>query len=331
VAGFGVFVSNRHVLTHTGALNGQLTPDIYVADGATTRARVVTYEPPSGLVLLEVETFEGRGPASTATDALTPGALAVAVGRSAERETAVPVFVTSVGREGYTIGAVDDGLLPGMPVFNLAGELLAVAAPDGQEVRAIPVRQAPERMLARASAGERRSSFGLGFQVPTGRLADLFGKEGVLISEVLPRGPADVAGIEVGDVLLAVGEVPIDSADTAARTLRTAAIGAATTLRIRRGARVNDVEAMPAGAFEMAALARSKGDAAQGPEARVLFPEAVLESTGIPPSARVLRVNGRAPTTRAQVERQLRLARQPVAVLLREGDGRFFAVVEPGR
>jgi membrane-associated protease RseP (regulator of RpoE activity) len=255
----------------------------------------------------------------------------VAVGRSGEREIAVPVFVTSVGREEYTIGGVNNGLLPGMPLFNLAGELFAIAIPDGRTVRAVPVRQAAERLLALVSTRERRSSLGLGFQVPAGGLTETFGDEGVLISEVLPGGPGDAAGIQVGDVLLAVGDVHIDSPDTAARALGTAAIGTATKLRIRRRARAIEIDATPAGAYEIAALARSTVDVPQGVEARVLFPIGILEASAIPPSARVVSINGRTLTTRAEVQRELRLARRPVPVLVRQGNVQFFAAVEPTR
>jgi S1-C subfamily serine protease len=331
VAGCGVFVSESHVLTHSAALDGRATVDVSVGSGTTISGRVVAYEPPTGLVLLEVQRSEGKSSATVAAEAPALGALAVAIGRSNERKIAMPVFVTSVGREGYTIGAVNDGLLPGMPVFNLAGELFAVAAPDGREVRAIPIRQAAERMLARASTGERRSSFGLGFQPPTGRLADIFGSEGVLVTEVLPGGPADAADIRFGDVLLAVGDVTIDSADTAGRALSTAPVGAPTTLRMRRGARVSEIKAMPAAAYEIVALARSGVDLSLAPEARALFPAVVLQASTIPPSARVVSVNGRTVTTRAQVQRELRLARHPIAVLLRHANNQFFASVEPSR
>ena len=331
VAGFGVFISGTHVLTHSAALDGRSIADVSVGGGITTPAEVVTYEPSTGLVLLQVQAAEGRASPTVATDAPAPGALVVGIGRSDEREVAVPVFITSVGAEGYTLGAVNASLLPGMPVFNLAGELLAIAAPDGQTVRAIPVSQTAERMLARASSGDRRSSFGLGFQVPTGGLADTFGKEGVVISEVVPGGPGDAGEMRVGDVLLAVGDVQIVSADTAQRALSTAAFGTPTTLRVRRGARARDIEATPAVAYEIAALARSQADVAQGPEARVLFAASVLEAAAIPPSARVVQVNGRTLTTRVQVQRELRLARRPLPVLVRQGSDQFFAAVEPVR
>lgn len=331
VAGFGVFVSDTHVLTHSAALDGRSVADVSVGNGLTTAAQVVSYEPPTGLVLLQVQRPEGVASAPFAVQTPTPGELAVAVGQSNERELAAPVFVTGVGPDDYTFGAVNDALLPGMPVFNLAGELFAIAAPDGRTLRGLPVRQAAERMLTRAATGERLSSLGLGFQVPTGRLSETFGNEGVIISEVLPGGPGDAADIQVGDVLLAVGEVLVDSADTAARALSTAAIGTPIKLRVRRGARVSDIQAAPAFAYEIAALARSTVDIPAGPEARVLFPAAVLEASSISPSARVVSVNGRALTTRAQVQRELRQARRPIPLLLRDGDNQFFAAVEPMR
>jgi hypothetical protein len=260
-----------------------------------------------------------------------PGALAVAVGRSEDRDLAVPVFVTGVGTGWYTIGAAHDNVLPGMPLFNLTGELFAVAAPEGREVRAIPVRQAAERMIARAAAGERRSSFGLGFQALSGQLTDVFGTEGVIITAVLPGGPADAADIRVGDVLLTVGDERIDSVETATRALSTAAIGTAAVLRVRRTTRVHEMAVTPALAYEVAALARGNADGVTGPEARAVLPAALLTASAIPPSARVLRVNGRLLTTRAQVERELRLARRAIPVLLRQGNTEFFVAVAPPR
>jgi S1-C subfamily serine protease len=331
VTGFGVFVSDAHLLTHTDALNGRSTVPIASGNGVTTSGPVVTYEPSTGLVLLQIPRPEGRPLAALAGAAPAPGALGVAVGQSGEQDLAVPVFVTGVGREQYTIGTVHDGLLPGMPVFNLTGELFAIVAPDGRNVRAIPVREAAARMLARVAAGERRSSFGLSFQMPAGQLVDVFGAGGVIVSDVLPGGPADAADIRVGDVLLAVGEVQIDSADTAARALTTAHVGSPTRLRIRRNRQNSDVEVIAALAYEVAALARANADTPIGSEARLLFSAAVLEASAIPASARVVTVNGRTLTTRAQVQRELRGARRPIPVLLRLNNRPFLAVLEPMR
>jgi hypothetical protein len=94
---------------------------------------------------------------------------------------------------------------------------------------------------------------------------------------------------------------------------------------------VSEIHVTPAIAYEIAALARSTVDVAAGPEARVVFAASVLEASAIPPTARVVTVNGRALTTRAQVQRELRQARRPIPVLLREGNNQFFVAVEPTR
>jgi hypothetical protein len=63
----------------------------------------------------------------------------------------------------------------------------------------------------------------------------------------------------------------------------------------------------------------------------VLFPPDVLEASAIPFAARVVSVNGRTLTTRVQVQRERRLARQALAVLVRDGNHQFYAAVEPER
>lgn len=327
LAGLGVFVSETHVLTHRLALDGRSAVPLALGpDGSAVDANVVAYEPASGLVLLQTATASGRTPAGLATLPPPAGALAVGVGSSGEGDIAAPVFVTRAGGSHYTIGR-DDAILPGMPVFTLAGELFAIAAPDEGEVRAIPARAAVDRLLARAASGERRSSIGLGFQPPTGLLTDAFGDTGVIVTEVLGGGPADLADLQVGDLILAIGDEPADSAETLARHLGEATVGVPIRFRVRRGTRVRDIDVTPATAYEVAALARTDADAPGGPEARAVFPASVLEAAAIAPSARVLSVNGGPVTSRAQVDRALRPARRPVLVLLRHERRQFFVAI----
>jgi S1-C subfamily serine protease len=329
VAGFGVFVSASHVLAHSAPLAGRTSVPLSIDGGGTMEGRVVAYEPSTGLVLLDVEPAARRG-ATFATDAPPAGALVVGVGRAETRDIAVPVFVTSSGGDMFTIGAAN-GILPGMPLFTLAGELFAIAAPDGPAGRAIPARAAAERLLARVAAGERRSAFGLAFQPPAGALARIFGESGVIVTDVLEGGPADAAGIQVGDVILAVGNMALDSADTAARVLGSATIDTPVRVQLRRAARVREVDVTPAPAYEVAALARTRGERPTGPQARLLLAPQVLEEGAIPPAAAVLSINGRAVTSRAQAQRELRRARTPAAVLVQHEDDPFFVAVETQR
>jgi C-terminal processing protease CtpA/Prc len=250
----------------------------------------------------------------------------VAVGQWDARDLAVPVFVTSVSGNRFRVGALNDSVLPGMPLFDLDGALFAIAAGARHEGAAFPVRDAANRLIALATDGQRQASFGVSLQRLAGGLAEVFGDAGVLISDVVAGGPADLAGIEAGDVLLGVGDTDVDSPETAAAALGSAAVATETTLRMRRDGRARAVVATPAQSYAVASLALTRADDA-GPEARALFPAPLLHRAGVPATARVLSVNGRAVTTRAQAERELRRSPQ-VALLVRHDGHQFFAAID---
>jgi S1-C subfamily serine protease len=321
-----VFVSDTYVLTHALALDGRSSAEVSTTEGQRLTAEVAAYEPVTGLVMLRTETSGGR-PAALASQPPEAGTLAVAVGRWQGRDVAVPLFITSVEGDRYVVGAVSGFVTPGMPVYNLDGELLALAADDGREGHAFPIREAATRLIARAATGERLASFGIALQDLAGLLSRAFAEKGALICDVVPGGPATVAGIRPGDVLLAVGDVDVDTVDAASRALGSVQVATATMLRVLRNGRVRLVEVTPALAYEVAALARAT-NRPSGPEARTLFPGPLLDQAGIPATARVLSVNGRAVSSRAQTDRELQRSRQPVVLSLVHDNRRFFAAVE---
>lgn len=324
-AGFGVFVSDGYVLTHSAALDGRTSIPLATAGGRMLDARVAAFELSTGLALLQTEPAS-RPSLTLAQDAPGAGTLAVAVGRWDGRDIAVPLFVTTVGTNRYRLGTSDEAVFSGMPLYTLDGELFAIAAGNGRDSVAFPVREAANRLMARAAAGERLVSFGLGLQGVTGALGSIFGSGGVLVNQVVRGGPADTAGIAPGDLLLAVGEVETGSTEAAARALSLVTADAAAALRISRDGRVRTVQATPAPAYQVAALARAAVAGPPGPEAAVLFPEAVLDQAGIPAGARVLSVNGRAVSSRAQATRELRGGKS-IPVLLDLAGSRFFAAI----
>jgi hypothetical protein len=281
----------------------------------------------TGLVLLQTQATT-RPPAAMAAEPPASGTLAVAVGRSDARDFAVPVFVTSATADQYTLSGPDT-MRPGMPVFTITGELFAIAGDQG--ATAFGVREAVNRLIARASAGERWAAVGLAFQTLDGALTRVLGEKGVLISDVIEGGPASDAGAISGDVLLAVGDVEIDSPSAAARALRSVPHGIPIRLRVVRAGRTRTIDVAPVTAYDVAALARGRTAIPSLPEARVLLSPSQLESNGIPATARVVSVNGRAVASRAQAQRVLRTAIRPVLVLLRHDGTQFFVAIEPTR
>ena len=330
-SGFGVFVSETFVLTHVEALDGRAAVQITAADGAVMDGQVAAYEPSTQIVLLRTQSpVTASAPLSAV--AAAPGALAVAVGRWSGRDISVPVFITSMSEGHYTLSDASGALRAGMPLFTVDGELFAIAGRDEGGAHAFAVRDAAARLIARASSGTPLASFGICVQEPAEVSIDIVGGKGVLISEVVEGGPASEVDIRAGDLLLAVGPTEVGSAETAARALQSAAPRAPTELRIVRDGRVRTIQVTSATAYEVAVAARAARVLASTlPEARVLFTAAQLESARIPPSARVVSIGGRNASSRTQLQRQLRGAKQPVLVLLRHGDRQFFASIATTR
>jgi C-terminal processing protease CtpA/Prc len=151
----------------------------------------------------------------------------------------------------------------------------------------------------------------------------------VLVTAVVPGGPADRAEIEPGDVLQAVGEVPVTTPRAAAEAASRLKPGDVIELTILRGGNIRPIPVTIALAYEVAALARSADAQSQpaGVPARTLFPVEALDDAGVPRDAQLVRVNGRLVSTRAEALRAWGKARMSAVVLVRQGERQFFAVI----
>lgn len=332
--GYAVRVSPTRLLTHIDALDGRTAARLATSRGEVVHARVTRFDPSNGLVLLETAAAPDAEPHAATTPAMatTPikaGALLVASALQGDTRTLAPAFVVSAGSARLELGGAANALRPGMPLFDLDGALVAIAI--GHEQRsAVPIAAAMAITVERTDAQEP-GGIGVTVQAISDALSAVFGREGVLISDVLADGPAAAAGILPGDVLLAVGSTAIRSIDEAPQSLRAAPAGSERTLTLlRRGREITATVVASSTAYDVAVRARNV-ETPPAPEARTLFDPAVLASAGIPPTAAVISLDWRPVTTRRQADRALRLARSPLPVHLAVGQGRFFAVVVRSR
>jgi len=254
IAGDGLVLTNSHVVA--GARRVRIGP----ADGGDKEAEVLGDDPATDLALLRVELPRGAATATLGdSKVLKRGHLVVGIGNPLGFESTVTAgIVSALGRSlrsqsGHLIDDViqtDAALNPG----NSGGALVAAS---GQVVGINTAMIAGAQGLAFAVSsntarfviGEfiahgrvRRAHLGIAAQtVPLARrvaLAIHAGANAVRIGEVQAGGPADLAGLRVGDILVALDGIAIAGADDLLRLLDAERIGRPVEVSLLREGRL---------------------------------------------------------------------------------------------
>jgi serine protease Do len=168
-----------------------------------------------------------------------------AKGRSLPDETFVPFIQTDV--------AVNPGNSGG-PLLNLRGEVVginsAIYSRTGGYMGvsfAIPIEVALDVGKQLQATGKvTRGRLGVQIQALTPELAKSFklgDLKGVLVASVEPRSPADQAGIQPGDVILAFQGKPVTNANELPRIVAATPPGSIVTLDIWRGGAKRQIKA----------------------------------------------------------------------------------------
>ena len=215
-AGFGILVSDRMVLTHVAALSGDSNPALQLFDGTRASARLLSHEPGTGLTLLRLESGAPLPAPVLAKEPPAPGELVVAAAYADGRAFVAPAFIASIAEDRYSITAASGLLTPGTPLYNLAGEALAVIAGRPWVSVAFSAESAVARLLRRADSGRGLPrTIGAVLQPMTPGLARLLGAGGALVSDLDEAGPARRGGLLPGDVVLRIAGREVRSLDDA--------------------------------------------------------------------------------------------------------------------
>jgi serine protease Do len=232
--GSGVVIADGQVLTAAHNLRrDELT--VVFADGSRETAEVAGVDADLGLAVLSVAT--GDAPAVSWEPADEPGigSAVVALANPGGRGLRATLgFVSAEARSfrgprGRRVrGAIEHTApLPrgssGGPLVDPAGNLLGINSIrlDGGLILAAPANAAARERVLQLARGEAPVAHRLGVAVAPPRAArrmrravGLPEREGLLVRAVEEGGPADVAGIERGDLIVAAGGTEIDGVDT---------------------------------------------------------------------------------------------------------------------
>ena len=239
-AGSGVIVSPAgHVVTNFHVTEKAERINCTLSSGESIAADLVAEDPPTDLAVLKLRLNERKNatralPFATLgdSDVLRVGDYVVAVGNPLALSSSMTLGIVSNARRVFTdftgtsAEDLDFGggnktgmftqwiqhdalILPGNsggPLVNLKGEIVGINTRGGSGVGfATPSRLVSHVLSQILAYGEVRRGW-LGVSVVP--VAKLGRKDGVLVSGVTPESPAAKAGIEPGDIILAVGQEP---------------------------------------------------------------------------------------------------------------------------
>ena len=196
------------------------------------------------------------------------------------RDTATLGIVSAKHRSGINPGGTYDDFIQtdaainpgnsGGPLFNLRGEVIgintAIVRPDvGQGIGfAVPIDLAKSLLPQLREKGKVTRGY-LGVQVGdlTPDLAQAFGlavgTKGALVQNVVPRGPAAKAGVQPGDLVVALNGKPVESAGQLTRSIALVPPGEQVKLDVlRKGGEKKQL------AFKVAQRPEDEGQAAAG-------------------------------------------------------------------
>jgi Do/DeqQ family serine protease len=252
----GYLLTNHHVVEEATEIEVQLT------DGRQARARLIGSDPETDIAVLKID-LQGL-PVVTLGDvrALQVGDAVLAIGNPFNvGQTVTAGIVSALDRNQagsspfqnfiQTDAAINPGNSGGALV-NASGELVginsAIYSRTGGSMGigfAVPVDTARQVMVALLRGGSvRRGWIGVEPRDLSAELAEslqLPVKNGVLITGVQQNGPAARGGVRPGDVVVRVGDTPVNNTAELLAAVAALSPQSRSTLGLQRGAQVLDV------------------------------------------------------------------------------------------
>ena len=217
---------------------------VTLPDGVSAAATLAGSDPGTDIAVLKVDA--PGAPVVAAPDDPAPGNLALALGRSEDSGINATLGIVSAvsgpwrtwrgGRLDRYI-RLDLTLYPGSSgglVLNAAGQALGIATSAlsriaGLAIPASTINRVVDEVLARGRVA--RGYLGVGLQ-PV-ELPDH--QKGLIVLSLEPEGPAALAGVLIGDVLVALGGIAVADTDDIQTVLEKHGVGRAIEVAVVRG------------------------------------------------------------------------------------------------
>ncbi len=261
----GYIITNNHVVSDADAVT------VVFAGGEEVEAEIVGQDLSTDLAVLKVER-SGLTPAPLGdSDAVRVGETAIAIGNPLGQQFAGSVTVgvisakdreVAIDGQRHKLLQTDAAINPGNsggPLVNAKGEVVGIntmkyyiAGFDdyGNTIStegigfAIPINQAiPIAEVLIRDGRIQRPGIGISFQPVTLEEAEAWNApQTLIIVDVTPGGPADIAGLEVDDILIELNGEPVGERDELVAAVQSHKVGDTITFKIWREGRTHDLD-----------------------------------------------------------------------------------------
>ena len=358
----GFVLSNHHVVARADSVM------VTLKDSRRFEAEILGSDPGTDIALLRIEADGLDALPLGDSEALEVGDFVIAIGNPfGLGQTVTSGIVSALGRSGINMEGYEDfiqtdaSINPGNSggaLVNLHGELVgintAIIGPSGGNVGigfAVPVNIATAVMQQLADHGEmQRGTIGVMIQDLTPDLAEALGldiERGAVVTRVEEGSPAQAAGLQAGDVIVAVNGAQVESSRELRNAIGLVRVGEEFEVEVRReqrryrfdvrvggartgGTRSASVDAPPA---LRGAMLRDleHGDPAygriEGVIAAEVEPRSPAARNGIRPGDIIVAVNRRRVRNARELENAFGHAGRVLALNIVRGNGQLFIVI----
>ena len=362
--------ANGTVLTNAHVVDGADEVTVKLTDKREFNAKVLGMDKASDVAVLKIEGKNLPVVKTGSSSGTRVGEWVLAIGSPFGFENSASAGIVSAKSRSLPDGSyvpfiqTDVAVNPGNsggPLFNMAGEVIGInsqiySRSGGYQGLsfAIPIEVAMHVEQQIVTHGKvQRGRLGVSIQEVNQSLADSFGLKqptGALVDAVEKNSPAAKAGLEPGDVILAINDKPIASSGELPLIVAGMAPGETARLQVWRhgGTRRIDIQVGQFGDEKIAA--KDTPEAAKGRlgvVVRALSPEELRRAelsggvlvqdvagaaarAGIQPGDVILSINGEAISGTDQLRKLVAKAGKRIAVLVEREDARIFIPVDLG-
>jgi Do/DeqQ family serine protease len=256
-----ILTENGQILTNAHVVDGADQVTVTLKDGRTLQGKVMGTDPTTDVAVVKIEADNLPVVKVGNSDRLQVGEWAIAIGNPLGLDNTVTTGIISAsGRSSSEVGIsdkrvefiqTDAAINPGNsggPLLNSNGEVIGMNTAIIQNAQgigfAIPINKAQQIAQQLIATGRADHAY-LGIQMVevTPELkqqlkerggVDLKSDRGVVIMKVMPNSPADLAGIQAGDVIQSVNGQEIKTPSEVQAIVEKTSIGSELPLEVSR-------------------------------------------------------------------------------------------------